>query len=70
MHLFDRGRISVGQVADVVAFDPATVADKATFAEPKQLSVGIRHVIVNGAPVVVDGVGSGARPGRVVRRAT
>ncbi len=70
MHLPDRGRIAVGQVADLVAFDADTITDKATFAEPKQLSVGIVHVVVNGVPVVLGGNGTGARPGRVVRRAT
>jgi N-acyl-D-amino-acid deacylase len=68
MHLTDRGRLECGQVADVVVFDAATVADRATFAEPMQLSVGIQHVIVGGVPVVLGGSGTGARPGRVVRK--
>jgi N-acyl-D-amino-acid deacylase len=68
MHLPDRGRLAAGMVADVVAFDAATIQDRATFADPVQLSVGIQHVIVNGVPVVLGGTGTGERPGRVVRK--
>jgi N-acyl-D-amino-acid deacylase len=53
--------------ADVVVFDPNTIADKATFEQPHQLSVGIRHVFVNGVAVLKDGVHTGATPGRIVR---
>jgi len=52
----------------VVLFDPATVADRATFAAPHQLSVGIRDVWVNGTRVVQAGAHTGATPGRVVTR--
>jgi N-acyl-D-amino-acid deacylase len=69
MHLPDRGRVVAGAVADLVAFDAATVADRATFADPMQPPVGIEHVIVRGTPVLRDGQPTGARPGRVVRRA-
>jgi len=62
-----RGALTVGFHADVVVFDPATVADKATFEAPHQLAEGMRHVFVNGVPVVRDGVHTGATPGRVVR---
>jgi len=62
-----RGKLGVGYHADVVVFDPATVADRATFEEPHQLAVGMRHVFVNGVAVVRDGVHTGATPGRVVR---
>jgi N-acyl-D-amino-acid deacylase len=62
-----RGQLAVGFHADVVVFDPATVADKATFEEPHQLAVGMRHVFVNGVAVVKDGAQTGATPGRVVR---
>jgi N-acyl-D-amino-acid deacylase len=55
-----------GMYADVVIFDPATVADRATFAEPHQLSVGIRDVWVNGQRVLANGVHTGATPGRPV----
>jgi N-acyl-D-amino-acid deacylase len=68
MHLDDRGRLVGGQVADVVCFDAARVEDRATFEEPMQLPIGIEHVIVGGVPVVLGGCGTGARPGRVVRR--
>jgi N-acyl-D-amino-acid deacylase len=62
-----RGLLREGMFADVVVFDPATVADKATFPAPHQLSVGIRHVLVNGVRVWAEGAHTGAKPGRVVR---
>jgi len=62
----DRGRLAVGAYADVVVFDPATVADRATFTDPHQLSVGIRDVWVNGARVLRDGTHTGATPGMIV----
>lgn len=61
-----RGLVQEGMFADVVAFDPLTVADKATYANPHQYSVGMRHVLVNGTPVLVDGEHTGARPGRAL----
>ena len=61
-----RGLLKAGMFADVVAFDPLTVADRATFEEPHQYSVGMRHVLVNGVPVLVDGEHTGARPGRAL----
>jgi N-acyl-D-aspartate/D-glutamate deacylase len=64
--LRDRGLLRAGCYADVVVFDPATVIDRATFAEPHQLSVGVRDVWVNGARVLRDGEHTGATPGRVV----
>ena len=51
---------------DVVIFDPNTVSDHATFAEPHQLSTGVRDVFVNGEAVLRDGAHTGAKPGRVV----
>jgi N-acyl-D-amino-acid deacylase len=62
-----RGRLRPGFFADVVVFDPATVQDHATFAEPHQLATGVQHVFVNGRPVLLDGEHTDARPGRVVR---
>jgi N-acyl-D-aspartate/D-glutamate deacylase len=64
--LHDRGRLHVGCYADVVLFDPATVADRATFENPHQLSVGVRDVWVNGTRVLADGSHTGATPGRIV----
>jgi N-acyl-D-amino-acid deacylase len=61
-----RGRLEVGMFADVVAFDPLTIADRATFADPHQYSVGMKHVVVNGTPVLVDGEHTGAKSGRAV----
>jgi N-acyl-D-amino-acid deacylase len=63
----DRGRLTVGHFADIVVFDPKTVADRATYEQPHQYAVGMRHVWVNGAQVVKDGEHTGATPGRVVR---
>jgi N-acyl-D-aspartate/D-glutamate deacylase len=64
--LHDRGRLAPGAWADVVTFDPATVADRATFTEPHQLAVGIRDVWVNGGRVLQDGEHTGATPGMIV----
>jgi dihydroorotase/N-acyl-D-amino-acid deacylase len=66
--LTDRGRLAPGLAADVVLFDPAVVADRATFTEPHQYPVGIPYVIVNGVVVVDGGRFTTARPGRVLRR--
>ena len=66
-HAGDGGRLRVGHYADVVAFDPATVSDHATFDAPHQLSTGVEHVFVNGVQVLRDGEHTGATPGRVVR---
>ena len=64
----DRGEIRPGAFADLVLFDPATVADRSTFEDPKALSVGIGKVWVNGVPVWQDGKATGEYPGRAVRR--
>jgi N-acyl-D-amino-acid deacylase len=60
------GRIAPGLRANLVAFDAATVADRATFEDPLQYPVGIEHVVVGGEIVVRDGEVTGARPGKVV----
>jgi len=65
--LKDRGSLAAGQFADVVIFDPATIADTATYAQPQQFAIGMQHVLVNGEPVLSDGKMTGARPGRAVR---
>jgi N-acyl-D-amino-acid deacylase len=66
--LTDRGVLEPGHAADLVVLDPERVADRATFAEPHQLSVGVRDVLVNGVLALRDGEPTGARPGRAVRR--
>lgn len=66
--LADRGVVKAGMYADLTLFDPATVCDRATFENPVQTSVGIRHVLVNGTPVVRNGAVTGARSGRALRR--
>ncbi|MDH3272417.1 MAG: D-aminoacylase [Gemmatimonadota bacterium] len=62
----DRGFLREGYFADVVIFDPQTVADHATYDEPHQLSSGVEHVFVNGVAVVDDGIHTGALPGQPV----
>jgi len=62
-----RGRLKPGNFADVVLFDPATIADTATFARPQQLAVGVNQVWVNGVQVLRDGVPTGAAAGRHVK---
>ncbi|MBV1900587.1 MAG: D-aminoacylase [Kordiimonadaceae bacterium] len=67
LKLRERGSLQAGYYADVVVFDPATVQDHATFAEPHALASGVNHVWVNGRQVLKDGEHTGATPGRVVR---
>jgi N-acyl-D-amino-acid deacylase len=67
LNLKDRGTLTVGAYADVVVFDPATIADKATYAKPHHYAVGVSHVIVNGIQLLRDGNHTGATAGRVVR---
>jgi N-acyl-D-amino-acid deacylase len=62
-----RGRLVPGHFADVVVFDPATVADRATYESPHQYAVGVRDVLVNGVPALRDGEHTGALPGRALR---
>jgi len=64
--VYDRGLLRPGLKADVVVFDPATVADKATFENPHQYAVGFRDVIVNGKPVIENAKLTNERPGRVL----
>jgi len=61
-----RGLLRRGFFADVVVFDPASVADHATYTQPHAYATGVAHVLVNGVPVLRDGDHTGARPGRVV----
>ena len=61
-----RGSLKEGMFADVVVFDPKTIADRATFEKPHQYAVGMKHVFVNGVHVLKDGEHTGAKPGRAV----
>src|SRR5438876_764247 len=61
-----RGFLKEGMFADVVVFDPATIADHATFEKPQQYATGVKHVFVNGTQVIKDGEHTGAKPGRAV----
>ncbi len=65
--LFDRGVLRVGLAADIAVFDPASIADRADFARPHQYSEGVKHVFVNGKPVLLDGKVTSERPGQVLR---
>ena len=65
--LADRGVIEPGAFADLVAFDPTTVADQATFEDPHQYPVGIPLVVVNGQVTLRDGEQTGVRAGRAIR---
>jgi N-acyl-D-amino-acid deacylase len=67
MGLAQRGLLRQGFYADITVFDPATIADRATFEHPLQLSVGVRYVLVNGQFTIDDGQLTGARPGRPLR---
>jgi N-acyl-D-amino-acid deacylase len=61
-----RGFLKDGMFADVVVFDPATIADRATFEKPHQYAVGVKQVFVNGMQVIKDGEHTGAKPGRAL----
>ena len=63
----NRGSLTEGYFADLAIFDPSTIQDHSTFAEPHQLSTGMIHVFVNGEQVLKDGEHTGATPGQVVR---
>ena len=66
--LDDRGVLREGCWADVAVFDPARIADRATYDDPHQYAVGVSTVVVNGEVVVDGGDHTGALPGRVLRR--
>jgi len=68
LRLSKRGRIRVGNYADLTVFDLAKIQDHATFQEPHQLSTGMSHVFVNGVQVLDNGIHTGALPGRAVFR--
>lgn len=64
-----RGMLKPGMTADVVLFDPATIGDHSTFANPMQFATGVRDVFVNGVLVLKDGSPTGAKPGKFVKGA-
>jgi N-acyl-D-amino-acid deacylase len=66
--LADRGRLVEGAVADVLVFDPETIQDEATYADPHRLASGMAWVIVNGVAVIERGRFTEARPGQVLRK--
>nr|WP_055503777.1 amidohydrolase family protein [Nonomuraea pusilla] len=66
--LAGRGTVAPGQVADLCVFDQDAVTDLATYADPWRYAGGVRHVLVSGEPVLLDGEPTGRRPGRVLRR--
>lgn len=63
----DRGFLREGMWADIVVFNPKTIADTATYLDPYRYPVGIEHVIVNSVPVISKGEHTGALPGRPLR---
>ncbi len=67
LKLKNRGRLAPGYFADIVIFDPDSIADHATYSKPHQLASGVHYVLVNGQFVLADGKHTGATPGRVVR---
>jgi len=67
MRLTDRGVLKQGMWADIVVFNPSTITDKATYADPAELSAGMDDVLVNGVPVIRQGKMTGALPGQVLR---
>jgi N-acyl-D-amino-acid deacylase len=69
IHIADRGALKSGYFADVVVFDPDTIAAHATYENPRQYATGVVHVFVNGSQVLRDGEHTGAKPGMVVLRA-
>ena len=64
----DRGLVAPGSVADLVVFDPARIADRATYENPHQFAAGVAAVIVGGQMVLRDGQPTGQTPGVVLRR--
>lgn len=67
LNIDHRGRLAPGYFADLAIFNPDTVADHATFENPHQYATGMEYVLVNGVPVVSQGVHTGATPGRAIR---
>ena len=68
LRMKDRGVIKEGMIADLAIFNADEVIDRSTFEDPHQLSHGMSHVLINGQPIISDGISTGALPGKVVRR--
>ncbi len=66
IRIFDRGLLRPGMWADVTVFDPATIADHATYTKPHQYATGVKYVLVNGKIVLAKGRHLGARPGMIL----
>ena len=66
LQLKKRGGIMIGNYADIVVFDPATIRANSTYEQPHQLATGVSDVFVNGTRVLKNGAHTGAKPGRVV----
>ena len=67
LRIQDRGQLAPGYFADIVVFDPKSIADHATYERPHQYASGVQAVWVNGVQVLKDGEHTGRKPGRVVR---
>ncbi|USX51963.1 amidohydrolase family protein [Lentzea sp. HUAS12] len=67
LRLTDRGLVREGYAADLVLFDPSTIADTATFDQPRQQAAGIPYVFCNGVTVIDDGTATGSLPGHSLR---
>jgi N-acyl-D-amino-acid deacylase len=66
LKLKKRGELRVGNFADIVIFDPASIKANATYEQPHQLSTGVSGVFVNGVEVLKEGKHTGAKPGKAV----
>jgi N-acyl-D-amino-acid deacylase len=66
VHIFDRGLLRQGMWADVTVFDPARIADRATYEQPQQYAVGVQYVLVNGQVVIDGGQHTGRRAGAIL----
>jgi N-acyl-D-aspartate/D-glutamate deacylase len=65
----DRGKLAAGMIADLVVFDPAAIADRATYTAPQQVPAGVHAVLVSGQLVLREGRQTGTLPGAALRRA-